>query len=128
MTAADTNARIEKKLDDILNRLARLEERGDSRDREQAVIAEYTRTAIQRLEQRLDAHDLVRAAEYAADKRTAEAERHALQDRVKELEAKDLERDRDAAKNRTLIIASFVAPIVVGIIVALIVAAVIGGT
>jgi type I site-specific restriction endonuclease len=122
------NVRIEKKLDDILTRLTRLEERGDSRDREQATISEYTRAAIQRLEQRLDAQDLVRAAEYAADKNTAAEQRESLTHRVRELEEKDEQRDRDAAKLRLLVISAFVAPIVVGIIVALVVAAVIGGS
>jgi hypothetical protein len=126
MTVADSN-RVEKKLDDIITRLTRLEERGDSRDREQATISEYTRSAIERLEKRLDAQDLVRAAEYQADMRTALAERNAIDARLKELEAKDSDRERETATNRRLITASFIAPILTGIIVALVVAAVLRG-
>jgi predicted ribosome quality control (RQC) complex YloA/Tae2 family protein len=128
MVTAAANDRVEKKLDDIITRLTRLEERGDSRDREQATISEYTRTAIERLEKRLDAQDLVRAAEYQADMRTALAERSALDARLKDLEVKDSDREKEAATNRRLIVASFLAPIIVGVMVALIVAAVLGGS
>src|SRR5688572_13551367 len=111
MAATAANDRVVKKLDDIITRLTRLEERGDSRDREQATISEYTRTAIERLEKRLDAQDLVRAAEYQADMRTALAERNAIDARLKELELKDSEREKESASNRRLIVASFLAPI-----------------
>lgn len=127
MTAA-SEARVEKKVDEVLDRLTRLEERGASRDREQAVIAEYTRSGLERLEKRLDSRDLVQANEYAADKRTAEAERKSLAAEVAELKLKDEQRDRDAAKIRLLIITSFVAPVLVAIIAALVIAAVLGGS
>lgn len=125
MTVAPST-RLEGKLDDIIDRLTRLEERTNSRDREAATTMEFMRSGLERLEKRLDAQDLVRGAEYLADKRTAIAERDSLTERVVHLEEADDQRAKDARTTRNLVIASFVAPILVGIVVALIVASIIG--